>query len=348
MKRLLFVIVLLSLIGCSTNDKDGVTKTFTLDDFKIIELRENDATIYQNYGIFLGNPMIIKYHPDGYIILFDSKPEGLITSIDTQTNEIDYYVKRGRGPTELSNITDVCIKNGDVWVSNLSDNKILRLETIPNKRGFHIKQEGKLDGYFYRAVPYRENNVLTLPASTTSDRFYMLDADRKVIDTLGVMPSVAKTEMQPSNGIYQSTISISPNSNNVVTACVNFEVIDIYDESMKLVCSLRGPYGVNSGVEKRNIGTGYQIVNKPLWDTFSNVISTNDTFWVGFIGENPQNSNELAQVGINKILSFNWNGKALKAYNLPKKIIAFDIDHKNNKLYGITNDAEPQIVIYNL
>lgn len=348
MKRFLFAALLLSLVGCSADKNYGEAKVFTLEDFKTIELKASDATFYQNDDLLMGNPSQIKYHPDGYILLADHKPEGLVTVIDLQSNMINHYVKKGRGPLEVANVKDLCIKDGDIWLSSPNDRKLLRLENMHAQRSFSIKQEGKVEGNVLHAVPYRESNILTMPLGSATDRFHLLDADRKIIDTLGVMPSVDMSDLTLNNGIYQSSISLSPDSKNVVAACTMYEVIDIYDESMALRCSLRGPLGVNSAAVKEDIGYGYVITYKPYWLTFSRVVSNNDCFWVGFIGTDIQKDEDLGQIGISKILSFDWDGKPLKAYNLPEKISTFDIDAKNKKLYCITKDAEPQIVIYNL
>ena len=149
--------MLLSLTACKQQPM-GEAKTFTLDDFKTIELKASDATVYQNDDLLLGNPSLIKYHPDGYILLADRKPEGLVTAIDMQTNKINYYVKKGRGPLEVANIKDLCIKNGDIWLSSPNDKKLLRLECVPAQRSFSIKQEGKVDGMISAIFEYFVKN----------------------------------------------------------------------------------------------------------------------------------------------------------------------------------------------
>ena len=347
MKKFILPILLFSLTACKQQPM-GEAKTFTLDDFKSVELKASDATVYQNDDLLIGRPSLIKYHPDGYILLADRKPEGLVTAIDMQTNRINHYVKQGRGPLEAISVKDLTIKDGDIWLSSPNDKKLLRLEGLPAQRSFSIKQEGKVEGNVLHAVPYRENNILTMSLGSSTDRFYLLDAERKIIDTVGVMPSVDMSDLTLNNGIYQSSISVSPDSKNVVAACTMYEVIDIYDESMALRCSLRGPLGVNSVAVKKDIGYGYVITYKPYWLTFSRVVSNNDGFWVGLIGMDIQKDEDLGQTGISKILSFDWDGKPQKAYNLPEKISTFDIDAKSKKLYAITEEAEPRIVIYNL
>ena len=179
MKYLQLFVVLLCFTACKHHPM-GESRMFVLEDFKSVELQESNATVYLNDDLLLGNPMQIKYHPDGYIILFDRKPEGLITVIDLQTNKINYYVNRGRGPLELGNVKDLSIRNGDVWISSPNDRKLLRLENISEQRSFSIKQEGQIETGFLRAVPYGQNNILTLPLGRTSDRFYMLNNDRVV------------------------------------------------------------------------------------------------------------------------------------------------------------------------
>ena len=255
MKKFILPILLLSLTACKQQPM-GEAKTFTIDDFKSVELKANDATVYQNDDLLIGRPSLIKYHPDGYILLADRKPEGLVTAIDMQTNKINHYVKQGRGPLEAISVKDLTVKDGDIWLSSPNDKKLLRLEGLPAQRSFSIKQEGKVEGNVLHAVPYRENNILTMSLGSSTDRFYLLDAERKIIDTVGVMPSVDMSDLTLNNGIYQSSISVSPDSKNVVAACTMYEVIDIYDESMALRCSLRGPLGVNSTAVKQDIGYG--------------------------------------------------------------------------------------------
>jgi hypothetical protein len=60
------------------------------------------------------------------------------------------------------------------------------------------------------------------------------------------------------------------------------------------------------------------------------------------------NSSANKEATTSRVFVFDLSGKILADIALDYKIISFTIDESENELYGLTRDAEPNVVIYQL
>ncbi len=77
---------------------------------------------------------------------------------------------------------------------------------------------------------------------------------------------------------------------------------------------------------------------------YYDVKSTEDKIFALYSGQVIQNG----EYHYNTILTFDWNGKPLRIYKLDIPLVSFDIDAKNNRIYGLNVENKPIIVEYTL
>ena len=348
MRRILLsIIVALHITACGRNTENADT-TFSMDSFERITVPDSAGTKYHNDSIFLGNPHIIRFHPDGYLVLADVPNADQITVIDLQSDKVQSLVKHGRGPAEIMSVRDLAIRDGDIWVTGIADQKIIRLTRGEGKREFEPASYYRAKDQFLRAVPFTKGRILTLASSSSGNRFHILDSEATTRDTVGSFPSTGRiAEVEPNNAIFQSDITVAPNGEHTAAVCQSLEYIDIYDAEMGLTSRLHGPQGVEPAIKAVSTGLGTAFHQDPLWLIFNNPVSDNDRLMIGYIGIRVESEEDFARQ-TNTVLSFGWDGKPLKAYEFESDIVSFDMDWKNNRMYCLANRPEPEILVYDL
>ncbi len=90
--------------------------SFDGGSFREVTLNSNDAKKYTNDSLFLGNPLELKFHPEGFIVLQEFQLQRQITVIDLKTGNVQQLVSRGRGPNEMLSARNITIQDGNIWV----------------------------------------------------------------------------------------------------------------------------------------------------------------------------------------------------------------------------------------
>lgn len=327
---------------------DIAPQTFTLDSFDRIAVPDSAGRIYENDSLFLGDPHMIRVHPDGSLVVLDVRNTEQIIIIDPETDRIATAIKHGRGPNEIMSVRDMNISDGDIWISGMSEQKILRLARAEGQKDFVPHAVCKTADQFLRAVPFTEGRILTLASASSGNRFHILDLQGITRDTVGSFPASGQAaDITPNNAIFQSDISVSPDGRHTAVACRSLEYIDIYDSDMNLRRRLQGPMGIDPAIKTVNTPIGTRFVQDPMWFVFNDVVSDDKGFMVGYIGVSPKTEADF-DAGTNTILTFDWKGRPQTAYEFESDIVSFDLDRKNGKMYCLANRPEPVIIVYDL
>lgn len=341
------LLLALQFVACNRNSGETAA-TFTLDSFERIAVPDAAGTVYRNDSLFLGNPQIIRYHPDGYLVLLDRTDAGLVTVVDLKTNRVQYLIRRGRGPGEIMIVRDLTVRDGDIWISGLAEQKILKLTRPDGNREFEPQEVCTVAEQFMRAVPVVNGRFLTLAPASSQTRFHLLDSQGTPCDTVGSFPALGQlADATPNNAIFQSEITVSPDGEHIAAVCQSLEFIDIYDADMTLRRRLQGPQGIDPTVKSATTDMGVYLYLDPMYFIFSGAVSNDRQFMVGYIGVCVQSESDFGEQ-IGSVLSFDWKGRPQKAYEFESDIVSFDMDWKNNVMYCLANLPEPEIVIYRL
>ena len=108
---ILVTILSVILASCQTDGTHG-TETFTLEDFKTVQL--SDADTIKCDGMLLARPASILFHPDNFLLVADRKNVKLLHIIDLQDKSSRMVLHSGRTENELLAIWDMTLKSKDV------------------------------------------------------------------------------------------------------------------------------------------------------------------------------------------------------------------------------------------
>ena len=340
MRRYLFAVILLlsAVLSCREQNEQNI-EHFTLDSFEATLLDSLSATRI-DYCPDLLQPMHLRLAENGSIAIADiAQTQGMLLTFDQNTGRTKYAVTKGRGPEEMLTIFQLASKDSSLWVSCPSDRRVVRL-SCNSCETFEMKD------YFFKILPFRDSLFVALSGGFTGNRLDLRNPSGETLETFGTFPKLKNSpKLPPDNALFQSDITVSPDSRHIAVMCFDFEYVDIYDSSLNLTHRLSGPEGYEQEATLRN-DSGYSayVVN-PGKAIFSNIVSDDNQLAVGYIG---QKDGDTGYNRISTILVFDWDGNPLKSYNLDMDLMSFDIDWENDILYGLVADDEPYILKWQL
>lgn len=339
-------ILLFMFSSCHQTDK-GLS--FDGGSFREVMLNYSEAKKYTNDSLFLGNPLELKFHPEGFIVLHEFQLQKQITVVDLKTGNIQQLVNRGRGPNEMLSARNIDIHDGDIWVSGQMDGKCMKLSLNKDSRTFEIAGIFDLfDARFTQAYPFVDNLFLILSNPISGKRMEIVDEHGVLLREVGSFPQIPNNSgLVPNNAFFQSSVGISPNNKHVVVACKSIDYIDIYDGNVALQKRLHGPAGVSPVFEEVKVGESVHFAQTPMFHAWRYISTHNDRFFVSYVGvEDRPGDNK--QSFANRIFSFDWTGNPQECYCFDTPLVGYDVDWEDKKLYCITQTPEPEILIFDL
>ena len=349
MKPILYLATIF-LFTVSSCNRTGTDISFDDDSFRRIALNRGDAAKYTNDSLFLGNPIDLKFHPEGFIVLLEFQLQKQITVVDLKTGGVQQLVSRGRGPNEILSARTVAIHDGDIWVTGQMDGKCMRLSLNRESRMFEIAEIVDLfDSQFTQAYPFADSTFLIMSNPVSGLRMETVDWEGYILREVGSFPEIPNNPgLVPTNAFFQSSVGISPDNEHVVVACKSIDYIDIYDGDVELVKRLHGPAGVRVVFENINLPGGVtHFGQKPMFHAWRSISAHNDMFFVSYVGvEDVPGENK--QSFADRIYSFDWKGNPKECYRFDTPVIGYDVDREGKKLYCITQTPESELLIFDL
>jgi hypothetical protein len=102
--------------------------------------------------------------------------------------------------------------------------------------------------------------------------------------------------------------------------------------------------------KKTDIGVGIITTTIPKFRGYNSIAASENGFWLGYVGYEhqkgikPRNSDFLAK----KIFNFSWDGNPKGQYDFEIPFNSFAIDHEGGKIYCLSFNPEPQVIMYNI
>ncbi len=180
----------------------------------------------------------------------------------------------------------------------------------------------------------------------TSFLFYEFNSEGEVVDSIGRYPEAnwEITDVEKKN-VY--SFSFTTNQQDRIAVCYNWtDLIDIYDREGNLLNRIHGPRYFASHFEEFNDGkvNSSSRVKGETRDAYFSPVHVGDEFWVLFSGksEDEDGYNILAE----QIFVFGWDGTPRKIFKLDKGVLAFTVNEKMRKIYGISNSPDYHILTF--
>lgn len=323
------------LISCDS-DKDYIDH-FTEASFNArFDIRDGNPV--ESNDLFLGQPTLIRFHPDSFLVLEEYGTPRLINILDLRNGQVQELISRGRGPGEMLVSWGVEIIDKSVCLFCGQLRKVIIL--VPNKnRSFVIDEEFFIEEkQTQRLHPLSRDQYVCLSAIGDDKRFALLDPKGKIIKKFGEYPPfINDDEVKADNDIFFSSIGSMPSGKRFVAICSHTDLFEIYDVEEGLLKRFQGPLDIKLSVTNQTMGIGLMHKLQPHYTTYHHAIANEIEFWTGFIGYRFERGKEqsLADQCTKKIYCFDWEGKPIRILSLPYPTISFDVDWEGRVLYAL-------------
>lgn len=348
-----FIVLLLAELGflISCGQRNGIGDLFSEESFKTrIEVRDGRQVVVDD--LLLGQPTLIRFHPDSFLVIEEFGTPRLIKILDLKTHKVREMIPRGRGPGEMLVSWGVEIIDRDIFLFCGQLRKIIILSPTDD-RSFTIDDEFYIEEkQTQRIQPLSRDMYVRLSSIGDEMRFTLLDGKGKIIKKFGEYPPfINDDEIKADNDIFFSSIGSTPDGKRFAAICSKTDLFELYDMEKGLLKRFQGPLGLKISVEAQSVGTGFMLKPQPHYTTYHHVITDKDEFWTGYIGYRFEKGTEqtLEEQCTKEVYCFDWNGKPLRILSLEYPAISFDADWEKDVFYALElRDNDPVITAYNL
>lgn len=347
MKKVLYLGFIFILLSCSNNEKYENCSLFSYDSLstdKIVDLKGNIV----NFNVEVRNP-VRAFCANSILFLTNRNTATFLDKYDLKTYEkIGSCISFGSGPNELQIISSILKTDSTVWLFDQIQQKLF---------------EYSLDDFCWAntPIPYNTitleeaaNNILILPENkiisttfnTEEKRLSFFNMQGALLEHKGEFPYFGK-ELTTIEKIesFMSQMLLSPDKTKILLSYKQTDLIEIYSTDGVLKKRIQGPdfffpsiqqYGDNENIKVKP-------ANNKSRDAYFFPTVYKDEIWILYSGLffDPQEASNYLN---NTILVFDWEGNFIRKYNLDVPIFTFTIDEYRNKIYGITDNPEMQII----
>lgn len=337
----------LLLMSCKQNEKIYSDATLVdYDDFKeIIELKAE--TIAGFDSLFLAPTHLCAY--DSMLITINKRSDKRILVFNVNTEKkVAEHISVGQGPGEMLLPRIVGNDDSKILISDLIKSTVLEysMEDFFKSGELQYTKFISLQKPISGEVRLLKDRLIGDVSRNTSFLFYEFNSEGEVVDSIGRYPEAnwEITDVEKKN-VY--SFSFTTNQQDRIAVCYNWtDLIDIYDREGNLLNRIHGPRYFASHFEEFNDGkvNSSSRVKGETRDAYFSPVHVGDEFWVLFSGksEDEDGYNILAE----QIFVFGWDGTPRKIFKLDKGVLAFTVNEKMRKIYGISNSPDYHILTF--
>lgn len=354
-KNIILFLLLVFLASCKLDNSDHIIH-FSLHDFastkelhgKTIQLSE------------VQKPYNLKVIPNyNILILLDaisSEYWGRVYSLDSM-KLLKKLWKYGSGPNEFIVANNLRYNIGETFISvtdpvkkiiyQYSLDSILQSNDVVPSYNINLKD-----------LKENKNNLhrpLLLDSCIIDQRNYHPDSNKGLINVysktgkelfhFGEVPNtLGNYENKEVNQIFAAGMNTFGNMNFLVLDYFNTDLIDVYDLKGNLLKRMMGPDRNLPEFHKRKLGNEFMSVpsSSSHYGYTSTAKITFDKIFLLYNGSLQKSGNYHAK----KLFSFTKDLIPVTNYSLDIPIFDFDIDLKHKKIYGLSHEISPKVVIY--
>jgi len=301
---------------------------FNLRDFPLGNL--TPVTLVSDFSFYLGSPSRLICIEGDMLGLSEPMKEKQLTLLDLRRGTMQELVNQGRGPGEALVAWDLSYENGTIQVYDIAGGKVLSCG-VPGDYAPSEIEETRLPTELVnslRIVQTRSGYAALSPPANGS-RMILYNKELTQVREIPFPKEFTHGQFAPDNDMFQSLIAYSERADRIVTACQTAPYIEIYDSDGAMVHHIQGPFLFN-GTIRDNEQTKY---------TFAGLSVSEEEFMLGYDGHGYIDENSH----IDDLLLFDFDGRPLKRYELPESWSMFDVDWKDQIVYGIPSEGCPRI-----
>ncbi|GHB52359.1 BF3164 family lipoprotein [Mongoliitalea lutea] len=344
---MLFLLFLIS--SCSTKVETIQSdyyeiKTFTENDIpEAISLKGKKFDFPQ-----LINPRHIFWEGD-YLIVAERGNDTLMHVIDIKENK---YIKRigqnGLGPGEITMIHrfQKDKEKGNFWVYDAEQKIFAKYNLYSNSALSEIQFKQSEELFLAMDMVWSSDSTWMTIRADKEEKFVEFNIKGEIIQTFGSWEGMLDVKDVPYSvisSIHQGVLAADPARKHFVKVGVARDYIEILEKETGKIISVRGPEQFVPEFEVHySGGYPYPHFHKNSPNFYTSCQPKSKYIYTLYFGKDM----ELYKEGLmdNRVLVFDYKGNIIMEFDLDHYLLSFTIDEENRKIYGITYDAEPNIV----
>ncbi|WP_339904372.1 BF3164 family lipoprotein [uncultured Cyclobacterium sp.] len=349
--KLFLIIGLFALcISCSPSIEENKNEKIVIFDEKDLPPAIALKGKKYNFTEFLDPKRILCV---GDFLVVSEKSNGdLLHILDMKSEKhIRSTGKNGFGPGEatMAWTLERGAENGSFWTYDL-EQKIASMYAINDTSKLAQKQL-RLGEIFYYIMEMTWASDTSIMASMVdgNDKYFEISLQGDTLATYGTWDSMIDRKDIPFNvisSIHQGSIKASPDKSKFIIAGRLRDYIDVLDKSSGKILSIRGPINEIPEFEV-DYSQGYPMAS---------IISSRRIYFGSYAGKSLIYAlyvgKDYKQISnpdkLNKVFVFDYQGNIQNNYELDYQLSEFTVDEDNGIIYGLTVDAEPNVVAFKI
>lgn len=328
------------LYSCQDDVKYASAELISFSDFGKPIFLKSDSIAFDD---ILLKP--IKMHlVDTFLIMKNRNTEYIYYIYNIQSRKkVGECITYGIGPSEMIDPYIIPSADDNIWIFD----KNRRILSICDKQkflkmaGLFIRRNIELHDFCDNVVLIPKKGFIATTFNLNNKRFGLFDIDGDTICYKGEYPTLSslKTNIEQIEG-FIGELTVNIEKNKVFVSHKRTDLIEYYDTNMNLIKRIHGPEHffpeVHQVADRVETNKGLER------DAYFFPQSVGNEIFVLYSGKvfNPKKNDYLKD----KILVFDWEGKAQKLYQLDVPIFDFSVDLKSRTIYGLTDKPESHIV----
>ncbi|TDK50091.1 BF3164 family lipoprotein [Algoriphagus formosus] len=352
MKRLnylLYFAIFYIIFGCTETTREGLQRIeFSLDDFEVKKQLTGEKFVYDS----ILNPRRILLKRTN-LIVSNSGSRFLLHVIDPSS--MKYQTGKGligNGPGEITVgiwELDGGLDDDSFWAYDLSGKRFYEFNLLSDSKlaSRTIKQNEAW--FFGHSMHWKSRNEIISYLIRSSDEF-------GVFDTLGnrtelIRPWSFEEEVDEQMGyvlagLYQGPIDYHSKSKILGHAAIKFEYFELINLEDKNILEFYGPNKsqLNYELETQD-GEVNAFITEETIKGYSDIFIGEESVFLAYIGKTNHEERELGET-TNMIFEFDLNGNPKSLFETDIAVRYLTVSETDRIIYGISNDENPGIVIF--
>ena len=345
-----FSILQLFLFACKQSDPSNIVFSSTSIPERIVL----SGTKYVYPEILMPNNLLVK---NNFIIIEDRKNDPPMHLLDQKTLKYLYSQgKTGFGPGEITDafLFDFGNRNSTYWVYSLTGKTYSEFE-LGNDSSQPVQQIRQKESFVsaINLVWATDTSLITRMASDPS-QYIEFDLEGERIKEFGKWKEIVPKELFKGisdfniGDLHQGKLMRKPNSDIFVHVGVKRDRIEILNKKSGEITAVHGPLNhvPEFSIVGKGSGSGLVIADKEPY-AYANAYLGNKYIYGLFCGRTRQ---QLSQRDVMALTVYvvDYNGKVTYELVLDQSLQSIAVDENSFKLYGISTDKEPGLVVFNL
>ncbi|MDO5981577.1 BF3164 family lipoprotein [Flavivirga spongiicola] len=344
----IFIII---LIGC----KGKSARVVIHNDIKHFTkfLQENDSIVFKNMHELKGLLPKQMHIIDSTLIIFNftrNRKGYTFYNYSLNDNKLSKgYLAYGRGPNEVIGPFTSRVKDGKLWMHDITRKKIMSIEvdkalndSILSFNNFSIQN------YHYKIDIADSLHYLSVGDKFSLSKIQLIDlASQKTIKEYGKFTLLDEAPIDAVKDGYQSFILSKPSGNKVVLPYRYEDVVEIYDLKSDTSIAIQGPDRIVLDFKPTKLKSGnVYMVEKDTRRTYGAPVVTDKYIYLPYSGHRRGNRSEEERFKWNNenvIHVFDWEGNPIKKLVLDRYITSIAVSKDDKTLYSF--DAETGYLI---